>query len=538
MVTRSVRALSLVLSTSLSFVVGCGSVATKNGSGGASGDGGHAGSGGAGGSAVGTGGRAGTGGVIVGGTGGAAVGTGGLAADGGPDGVTATDGPATDGASDSGGKPDGANADTGAPDGGATCPATPTGVVSWWPGDGNYNDVAGSSVGSSAGGVTFAAGAVGQGFSLDGTVSSYIQVADAATLRIAGPITIDAWINPAASATAVTGRIVDKIMAGGANGYLLDVVSSQLRIAIGADSLSSGVAVPNALFTHVAGVYNGASLSLYMNGVLVATKTTAVAALPTSNLPLRIGADSAGANRFAGVIDEPRIFSRALSADEIQSIYQQGSVAHCSCVSPPSGLISWWRGEGNLTDARGGNNGTDPGGVAFATGAVGSGFNLTGVASAYVQVPNAASLQVAGPLTIEAWINPTTVGGRIVDKITAGGGDGYLLDVVTNQLRFVIGSDSVLSGTTNTIAAAKLTHVAGVYDGTTLSVYINGVRVANKATLVTAVPVNSLPLRIGADSTGANRTTGIIDEPRIYGRALASDEVLAIFRAGAAVRCP
>ena len=73
----------------------------------------------------------------------------------------------------------------------------PAGMVSWWPGDGNANDIVGGNHGTLAGGATFAKGKVGQAFSLDG-VDDY--VGDAGTLssfsfiQNTGVFTIDAWI--------------------------------------------------------------------------------------------------------------------------------------------------------------------------------------------------------------------------------------------------------------------------------------------------------------------------------------------------------
>jgi len=447
-----------------------------------------------------------------------------------PDTAPADRGPGDAPAPDGGG-----DANTGT-DGGTGCPPAPAGIISWWHGEGDYTDAVGTNPGINLGGVTFATGAVGSGFLFNGMTSSYIEVADAASLRVAGPMTIDAWISP--SVANSTGRIVDKITAGGANGYLFDVITGQLRVFVGTDGVMSGITVPLNTFTHVAGVYSGTTFSLYFNGVLIASKTTTVAAVPTAMLPLRIGADSTGANRFSGVIDEPRIFGRALSAAEIQDIYQTGSPAHCACLAAPAGLVSWWRGEGNVADARGTNTGSNSGGVTFATGAVGQGFNLSGAANSYVLVPSSTSLQVTTALTIEAWIDPAAVGSaRIVDKVTVAGADGYYLDMLSSQLRFGVGSDSISSGATMLLVAGRFTHVAGVFDGTTLAVYINGVR-TNKTTTLTTVPVNNLALHIGADSNGATRFSGLIDEARIYSRALSAAEIAAIASAGAASRCP
>ena len=51
------------------------------------------------------------------------------------------------------------------------------------------------------------------------------------------------------------------------------------------------------------------------------------------------------------------------------------------------------------------------------------------------------------------------------------------------------------------------------------------------------MPTNALPLHIGADSAGNTRLSGVIDEPRIYNRALTANEILAIYRDGATIRC-
>jgi hypothetical protein len=522
---RSSRKVALVLVLSL---FGCGSV----------GGGGHdaAGAGGSGTDAGGSGkGGSGAGGSGTG-TGGSGTGTGGSTGSGGASGATGTGGQQAGDAATGGSSGGDAAADASGDGGGATCPATPTGVVSWWHADGDYTDAVGGITGASAGGVTFGPGAINQGFVLDGGASSYVQMPDTAALRITGPLTLDAWVNP--TAAGATERIIDKIATGGGNGYLLDLLAGPARFIVGSDQITSGVSVSAGVFTHVAGVYNGTSMSVYLNGVLAGTKTTTVAAIPSNNLPFRVGADSTGATRFTGTIDEPRVFNRALSPQEIQTIYQQGSPAHCGCVAPPSGLVSWWPGDGNVNDVAGGNNGMDPGGVTFAPGAVGQGISLTGATNSYVQVADAANLRLTTAITMEAWVNPVTPSGRIVDKITAGGTNGYLLDMIgAGLLRIDIGGAVATVTAANAIAAGKFTHVAGVYDGTNLSLYVNGARVVNMAAGVTAIPTNMLPLRLGADSTGASLFHGIIDEARIYSRALTPAELLAIYQAGAAARC-
>ena len=67
------------------------------------------------------------------------------------------------------------------------------------------------------------------------------------------------------------------------------------------------------------------TLAVYVNGALSAEIPTAVAAIPVNPRTLRIGADSGGGSLFNGVIDEPRVHGRALSAAEIALIAWQGT---------------------------------------------------------------------------------------------------------------------------------------------------------------------------------------------------------------------
>src|SRR3954471_5623734 len=75
-----------------------------------------------------------------------------------------------------------------------TCTPPPPNMVSWWPGDGNANDIQGSNNGTLQNGATFAPGMVGQAFRFDG-VDDYVRVPDSANLYPgAGSLTVDAWI--------------------------------------------------------------------------------------------------------------------------------------------------------------------------------------------------------------------------------------------------------------------------------------------------------------------------------------------------------
>jgi len=74
------------------------------------------------------------------------------------------------------------------------CTLAPAGLVSWWPGDGNANDITAPNHGTLQNGATFAPGLVGQAFSLDGS-DDYVAVPNSPSLNIgSGDFSLDVWV--------------------------------------------------------------------------------------------------------------------------------------------------------------------------------------------------------------------------------------------------------------------------------------------------------------------------------------------------------
>jgi hypothetical protein len=59
-----------------------------------------------------------------------------------------------------------------------SCIEAPSGLVSWWPGDGDFNDIVDANIGTNAGATMFATGKVGQAFCLTvlRTASSHCRI--------------------------------------------------------------------------------------------------------------------------------------------------------------------------------------------------------------------------------------------------------------------------------------------------------------------------------------------------------------------------
>jgi hypothetical protein len=216
------------------------------------------------------------------------------------------------------------------------CITAPTDLVSWWPGDGNADDIADGNPGALINGAGFAEGKVGSAFSLDG-VDDSVVVPDAANLDITDQLTIDAWVKPSRSHL---GPIVDKW--GPNSGYSMTFrgdlggrVQGQIGTGTGFPVVTSNTPIPVNQFSHVAVTFDQQTLRIFVNGVLDGSQSV-TGSIASNDEELRIGRNSPAAKFkffFAGVNDEVEIFNRALSEGEIKAIYQAGSAGKCKRTS-------------------------------------------------------------------------------------------------------------------------------------------------------------------------------------------------------------
>jgi len=169
------------------------------------------------------------------------------------------------------------------------------------------------------------AGKFGNALSFNGAFS-YVTVADSNLLDLTTGMTLSAWIYPTAINSGEWRNVLIKERTGGEVYNLYANVDTDnpavviVRSADPANPVDSRGTTPIRLntWTHLAATYDGATLNLYVNGVLVGSRVVSGSIL-TSAGALRIGGNSTWGEFFSGRIDEVRIYNRALSQTEIQS---------------------------------------------------------------------------------------------------------------------------------------------------------------------------------------------------------------------------
>ena len=455
------------------------------------------------------------------------------------------------------------------------CTPAPAGLVGWWRGEGNAFDSAGTNDGALLNGTTFTVGEVGQGFHFDGLTNA-VRVPGSPTLDIGKGtgLTLEAWVNPSDTGNGHPVIEWSRDVGGSPYGvhlwvghpshpagyFYADIVDTSGVLHV----IDSGPGLLQSnVFQHIAVTYDKASgiARLYLNGSVI-NQSTLGTFTPQTSYNLYFGERPPGdinSRLFAGVIDEISIYGRALGTNELQSIYLAGSFGKCApvppstCVPTPTNLISWWRAEGNATDAAGTNNGILLG-TTFAAGEVGQAFQMNGVTNA-VRIPASASLdlgQSAG-FTLEAWVNPANYNsGPIFEWSRSVGGSPYGVHFWLEQpshaagyfyanIADTAGNFHVIDSDSGLIKTNTFQHIALTYDKASGvgRLYYNGA-VVKEVSLGTFTPQTSYDLYLGerppGDINSAN-FAGLIDEPSIYSRALSSSELQAIFQAGSQGKC-
>ena len=198
------------------------------------------------------------------------------------------------------------------------------------------------------------------------------------------------------------------------------------------------------------------------------------------------------------------------------------------------GLLGWWKldeKEGTIAaDSSGnGNDGTLIGNPVWRPqgGKIGGAIELGGKGD-YVKIANESAFNITSQITIAAWVNITSIPQEWTGIVTKGDTAWRLsTSFANNVFHFGTAREDYLNGST-TVSSGQWHHVACVYDGQKMSIYVDGKLDVSKPRSG-PIATNNFPVCIGEniELTG-HCWNGLIDDVRIYTYALSENEIAAL----------
>lgn len=333
--------------------------------------------------------------------------------------------------------------------------------------------------------------------------------------------------------------------------------------------------LPLNQWIHVAMVHTASTASLYLDGKL---DSSYPANSPDTSYNSNISiARYDASNLYQGDLDELKLYSSALTADQIKAEYNQGAAtvmgstgttstgassnSDTDSYCPPAsgaeasqcvGPVAEWKfdentGTTSVNDITGNNNtGTMEGDMTakdWVRGKYGSALNFDKTDNR-IDAGDTTSLRLTSAGTAEAWIYPRSYPGAsqwqiVLNKGSWGDGRNYYsIYFDSGSFRTDIGGASASNNATlakENIPLNSWSHVVSVWNGTSLNLYING-RLAAGPTSQTVTPdTSTYNLSIGASDIGLYPFDGLIDDVRIYNYARTPAQIAWDYNRGAPV---
>ncbi len=368
------------------------------------------------------------------------------------------------------------------------------------------------------------------------------------TVSLSSNLTVSAWIKPS-SVTAATQFDIAGKWDGANTDYQLAQYATDIRFYVGSSSnyvTTSSAGLVTGNWYHVVGTYNATAqtVTIFINGVLQATTTTGT--IPSS-ISATLGRFQVGAqdstttptNFYNGLIDEVRLYNRALSVSEVSQLYNWAP-----------GPVGYWKFDDHTgvtaNDSSGnGFSGTLNGtlGSQWKPGKFGTSLNFNG-SDNFLSVSNSATLMPPNDLSISIWVK--------LSQLSSAKGEDQIIYVQRNvaspyasfDLTSLAADDKLYFhwwNTSNTkyeadgptISINAWHHVEVVRSGTQFKMYVDGVDSTTWTDTTTGTMKQSdSTLNIGANSGVNYRTNGQIDEVKIYNYARTGKQVVEDMNGG------
>jgi uncharacterized repeat protein (TIGR02543 family) len=298
---------------------------------------------------------------------------------------------------------------------------------------------------------------------------------------------------------------------------------------------------------------NGMITTVVGNGIKGFSHDGVLATEAQLNFPVDIEFDhegnlyiADGGNQYRNEVGNARVF---------KVTYNDTSDSACGGVT--DGLVACYPFDGNAIDGSGnGNHGILQSGVSFVDGKIGKSAEFNGGNNAYIRIPHNATQKFDDKFSVAGWVLSNGHGGSLFTKYTwnaaGGGGKGFFVsgsdDLVFSSSGSAISAfarfNTSYSGEeqnwpVHQISTEQFHYFTVTYDDSQIKLYINAELKSEKTIPFAKTLDNSYDMLIGAFFTNDGKTVfskgffdGLLDELRVYNRALSESEIQTLYRLG------
>lgn len=404
-----------------------------------------------------------------------------------------------------------------------------SGLVGWWKLDGNAIDSSSSGDNGTINGAaatTDRNGGANGAMAFNSASNNYISLNN---LSIPTDISVSAWVY--STNFTQQGMIVVKNPVNAEWEFFFENNGKLVWNTSGGYSVSASCAHPsNSAWHHVVATQSGTTATIYIDGSQCFTGTKN--AIGNASGEIDIGRYTGG-YYFNGSIDDVRIYNRAISANEVNALYQSYNPV-LNVASGEKSLIGRWRLNGNAKDdtpyARNGTITGSPTPTTDREGAANSAYAFSGTGQ-YISIPNFDSTvmrqgQEGAKWTMSIWTTGGSLNGILFGKVGFNGGILQNGTTYTFSLWSSAPASLTISKTGNDTSKWHL--LTAVYDAGTMYFYVDGVLAGSRAGPGTMYNYGTT-LGIGSGGSNSWLSNATLSDARVYGRALSQQDITRLY---------
>lgn len=311
------------------------------------------------------------------------------------------------------------------------------------------------------------------------------------------------------------------------------------------DRADFGNGITTGSWHFIAVSYDGSDVKVTIDGTTTTNSSWSGNLRQANGSPFTVGTTRHSDIFFDGNVDEVKLFDTALTPTQINTIYTNesngdnydGTQRICSGTSPTAEYrfdeCVWDGTPGDVIDTKGNHGGTSHNASTDSNLTAGGGLcrvsKLNGTSS-YLEISDHADLKPT-TFSIMTWIKPTGWNrwSTIIAKSNATLTNGYGIyhdDNVTDSIKFFVDGNTTTASTTASLNT--WTHIAAIYDGTSLKIYKNGSLADTTAKIGITHSSNTLLIgdsAYGGIGSGNDFFTGYMDEMKFFDTNLSASAI-------------